>query len=93
MGYCGKLSAVRESVLTAVSVGGKGGVSVLENEVNINCIQNDVTSVRRSWSSFHKKTLVYYLPYERLSMQCELEKKLSSRAIEGALMVGISKKE
>ena len=35
MGYCGKLSAVRESVLTAVSHGGKGGVLVLENEVNI----------------------------------------------------------
>ena len=67
-------------VLTAVSAGGKGGVSVLENEVNIeglsvnknkcsiasfvnsekkashsnphglfsNCIQNDITLVRRS---------------------------------------------
>ena len=34
MGYCGKLSVVRERGLAAVSTGGKGRVSVLDNEVN-----------------------------------------------------------
>ena len=34
MGYCRKLSVVRERDLAAVSTGGKKKVSVLENEVN-----------------------------------------------------------
>ena len=34
VGYCGKLSEVRERGLATVSAGGKAGVSVLENEVN-----------------------------------------------------------
>ena len=46
MGYCRKLSVVRESGLTAVSVGEKGGVSVLENRVNIEGLSVNKTSRR-----------------------------------------------
>ena len=35
MGYCGKLFIVRERGQAAVNAGGKGGVSVLKNEVYI----------------------------------------------------------
>ena len=49
VGYCGKLSGVRESVLLA-----KGA-----RDKNSHCMQNDVKTVRCCWTSFCLKKQLY----------------------------------
>ena len=36
----------------------------------LNCMQNDVTLVHRCWSSFRKKTIVYYCIYNSFLQFC-----------------------